>query len=232
MTITDAGAFVQVSRLGSPLVNEVVVPMQFKDFFNSQPPVKDGPNGFGPYVANPILMNLLPVLYPTAFPKLAAFIRSGAPRADLEAIFLTGIPAGVIPGFDGTSPGKGSVAAEMLRLNMGYAPTGTNGGGTSIYGLLGGDVAGYPNGRRVTDDVVTIELLAVAGATLPFTDKNFTPDAVVTTKKPSITDAAPPNPMAYKNVFPYLADPYPGFSNPTGTPSSNHNNSLNYTPTS
>ena len=78
----------------------------------------------------------------------------------------------------------------MLRLNMAIAPTGTRRPGTSNLGLLGGDLAGFPNGRRVTDDVVTIELKAVAGATIPLVDKTFTPDAAVA-RSPR---TSPPNP--------------------------------------
>jgi len=231
-TITNAGAFVQVSRLGSPLVNEVVVPIQLKDFFNSQPPVKDAPNGFGPYVANPIVANLLPVLYPGAFPNLAAFIKSGQARTDIEAIFLTGIPGSVIGAAFGvgTSPGSKSVPAEMLRLNVGIAPTSKDGTdpGKSNLGLLGKDLAGFPNGRRPLDDVATIELKALAGATLPLTYPKYTPDKAVS----SVTQGVSYNPQAYQAHFPYLADPHPGFSNPPGSPASdNGSRGTNFTPT-
>ena len=101
------------------------------------------------------------------FPNLAAYTK---PRADLEAILLTGIPAGVVSldvlhlhWYD---------EADMLRLNLAIPPAST----PNPLGVVGGDVAGFPNGRRVTDDVVTIELLAVAGATIPLVDKTFTPD--------------------------------------------------------
>ncbi len=220
-TDTLSGAYVQISRLGSPLVNEVVVPMNLKDFFNSQPPVNDGPNGFGPAVQHPELQKLLPGLYPGAFNNLKAYTK---PRADLVAIFLTGIPGSVIgPGFGyGTYQG-GKVPAEMLRLNMGIRAVSPGQPGYSTLGLLGNDVSGFPNGRRVTDDVVTIELMAVAGATIPLVDKSFTPDPVVTTGK--VNQDVPSNALAYQGVFPYLADPHPGFSNPPATPPSNNNNS-------
>jgi hypothetical protein len=216
-TQTTSGPYAQVSRLGSPLVNEVVVPMNLKDYFNSQPPVND--SQFAAAVEHPELQALLPKLYPTAFPHLKAFT---AARADLVAIFATGIPGSLIgPAFGyGTYQG-GKVIAEMLRLNMAIAPTGANGMGTSNLGLLGGDLAGFPNGRRVTDDVVTIELKAVAGATIPLVDKSYVPDKAVA----AVTQDVPSNPAAYQTVFPYLADPYPGFSNPIASPPSNHNNS-------
>ena len=115
---------------------------------------------------------LLPVLYPGVFPNLAALVKSGKPRADLEAILLTGIPSGIIPGFTNFT---GPVLADMLRLNTSIPPTPAS--KQSIYGLLGGDAAGFPNGRRVTDDIVAIELRAIAGVTYPLIDKTYKPDA-------------------------------------------------------
>jgi hypothetical protein len=216
-TTTTSGPYTQISRLGSPLVNEVVVPMNLKDYWNSQAPVADAQ--FAAAVEHPELAKLLPVLYPTAFPHLAAYTKA---RADLVAIFATGIPGTLIaPSFGvGTYQG-GKVIAEMLRLNMAIAPTGAGGAGTSNLGLLGGDLAGFPNGRRLTDDVVTIELKAVAGATIPLVDKSYTPDAAVS----AVTQGVTANAGAYQAHFPYLADPYPGFSNPPTTPPSNHNTS-------
>jgi hypothetical protein len=96
--------------------------------------------------------------------------RIGAARADLEAILLTGRPAGVVAGFQNYT---GATQADMLRLNVAVAPSRT----PSILGLLGGDAAGFPNGRRVLDDVTSIELRAVAGVTYALVDKKFTPDA-------------------------------------------------------
>ena len=215
--VTESGPFVQVSRLGSPLVNEVVVPMDLKDYWNSQSPSED--SQFATAVAHPELQGLLPVLYPGAFDHLKAYTK---PRNDLVAIFETGIPGAVIGasfGF-GTYQG-GSVIAELLRLNMAIQPTGTSGAGTSNLGLLGGDLAGYPNGRRVTDDVVSIALKAVAGATIPLVDKSYTPDAAVA----AVSQDVASNSLAFQGSFPYLADPHPGFSNPAATPASNNNTS-------
>ncbi|MGH9076159.1 MAG: DUF4331 domain-containing protein [Acidimicrobiales bacterium] len=216
--VLDTGGFVQVSRLGSPLVNEVVVPMALKDYFNSQPPAND--SQFAAAVEHPALQGLLPVLYPGAFPNLVAYTK---PRVDLVAIFATGIPGAVIgaPFGAGTYQG-GKVIAEMLRLNMGIAATGSGGTGTSNLGLLGGDLAGFPNGRRVTDDVVTIELKAVAGATIPLVDKTFTPDKAVALVSQGVTAT----PRAYKAAFPYLADPHGGFNNPPSTPAFDPNPEL------
>jgi hypothetical protein len=217
---TATGPYDQVSRLGSPLVNEVVVPMALKDFFNSQPPVKDAQ--FAAAVEHPELQNLLPVLYPGAFPNLAAYTKA---RADLVAIFATGIPGSVIGAAFGVGTYQGGkVIAEMLRLNMGIAPTSTDGTqtGTSNLGLLGNDLAGFPNGRRPTDDVVTIALKAVAGATIPLVDKTYTADADVAVVSQGVTAS----PRAYQANFPYLADPHGGFSNPATTPVVNTNPEL------
>jgi hypothetical protein len=212
---TATGPYDQVSRLGSPLVNEVVVPMASKDYWNSQAPVND--SQFAGAVQHPELQNLLPVLYPGAFPNLAAYTKA---RADLVAIFATGIPGSVIGAAFGVGTYQGGkVIAEMLRLNMGIAPTSTDGtqSGTSNLGLLGNDLAGFPNGRRLTDDVVTIELKAVAGATIPLVDATFTPDAAVALVNQGVTAS----PRAYQANFPYLADPHGGFSNPPTTPAAN-----------
>ncbi len=203
---TSAGPFVQVSRLGNPLVNEVLIPMGTKDLWNTLPPDQD--KQFLSYVTHPGLAALLNVLYPGAFPNLAAAVSAGTARADLEAILLTGIPAGIISKTFTTFTGP--VIADMLRLNTSIAPSGS----PSILGLLGGDVAGFPNGRRVTDDVVTIELQAVAGATLPLVDKSFTPDKVVK----SVSDFNPDPPAIGSpptGSFPYLGTPYSGYDEPS-----------------
>ncbi|HTX29474.1 MAG TPA: DUF4331 domain-containing protein [Streptosporangiaceae bacterium] len=202
----NAGPWVQVSRLGNPLVNEVLIPMGSKDLWNTLPPDQD--KRFLSYVTQPGLAALLNVLYPGAFPHLAAAVSAATARADLEAILLTGIPKGVINKTYTTYTGP--VIADMLRLNTSIAPAST----PKILGLLADDVAGFPNGRRPGDDVVTIELQAVAGATLPLVDKSFTPDAVVG----SVTDFKP-DPPAIGNPptgsFPYLGTPYSGYDQPS-----------------
>ena len=195
-----------MSRLGNPLVNEVLIPLGRKDQWNSLPPSDD--KRFARYVANPGLAALLPVLYPGVFPNLAALVKSGKPRADLEAILLTGIPAGIIPGFQNFT---GPVQADMLRLNTSVPPTPA--GKQSIFGLLGGDAGGFPNGRRVTDDVVAIELRALAGVTYPLIDKTFKPDAAAG----QLTDGLTPASVSSTALgqFPYLGVPYSGFDNPS-----------------
>ena len=202
----NSGPFRQVSRLGNPLFNEVIVPLGKKDLWNSLPP--DDDKQFAGYVTAPGLAGLLPVLYPGVFPHLAALVSSAKPRADLEAILLTGIPSGLIPGFTNFT---GTVLADMLRLNTSIPATPP--AKQNIYGLLGGDVAGFPNGRRVTDDVVAIELRAVAGVTYPLVDKSFTPDAAASKLTDGLTPADVSSP--YLGTFPYLGVPYSGFDNPS-----------------
>ncbi len=202
----NAGPFVQVSRLGNPLVNEVLIPMGAKDLWNTLPPDQD--KQFLSYVTQPGLAGLLDVLYPNAFPHLAAAVTAATPRADLEAILLTGIPKGVINSTYTTYTGP--VIADMLRLNTSIAPASK----PEILGLLADDVAGFPNGRRPGDDVVTIELQAIAGATLPLVDKSFTPDTVVK----SVTDFKPDPPSIGSpptGTFPYLGTPYSGYYDPS-----------------
>jgi hypothetical protein len=202
----NSGPFRQVSRLGNPLINEVVIAMGDKDRWNSLPPSDD--KQFAHYVTQPGLAALLPALYPGVFPNLAKLVASGKPRADLEAILLTGIPAGLIPGFTNLT---GTVLADMLRLNTSIAPTPAN--KQSIYGLVGGDAGGFPNGRRVTDDVVAIELRAIAGAVYKLVDKTFTPDAAADKLTDGLTPASVSAPLL--GQFPYLGVPYSGFDNPS-----------------
>ena len=200
----DSGPFTQVSRLGNPLFNEVIVPMGKKDYWNTQEPAHD--KQFASYVANPELAALLPVLYPGVFPHLAALDASRKARADLEAILLTGIPSGLIPGFQNHT---GATQADELRLNTAIKPSAS----PSIYGLLGGDLAGFPNGRRVSDDVVAVELRAIAGATYALVDKTYTPDAAAS----AITDGLTPTDLdvPYLTSFPYLGVPHSGYTPPS-----------------
>ncbi len=199
-----AGPWVQVSRLGNPLFNEVIVPMSEKDKWNAEQPKDD--SEFAQYVAHPELAGLLPVLYPGVFPNLAALDKSGAARADLEAILLTGLPSGIIKGFQNYT---GKTLADMLRLNMAIAPSSN----PSIYGILGGDLAGFPNGRRVKDDTVAIELRAVAGATYPLVAPSYKPDGAASL----LTDGTTPSSVnaPYLSSFPYLGTPYDGFDVPS-----------------
>jgi len=202
--VHEAGEWTQVSRLGNPLFNEVLVGMGFKDLWNSLPPYAD--KRFVGGVQHPELATLLPVLYPGVFPNLAKLT---APRADLVAILLTGIPAGIVPGFQNFT---GSTLADMLRLNLAI-PSSSK---PNILGLIGGDPAGFPNGRRVFDDVVTIELRAIAGVTYPLVNSSYTPDAAAGEVSDGLTPASVNVP--FLNSFPYLGMPQGGYQTaPLGT---------------
>ena len=196
---SEAGPWVQVSRLGNPLFNEVLVPLGRKDRWNASQPVDDA--DFADGVKHPELAGLLPVLYPGVFPNLAAL---SADRADLVAILLTGIPAGIVPGFQNNT---GSVLADMLRLNVAIPPAAS----PNPLGLIGGDPAGFPNGRRVADDVVTIELRAIAGVTYPLIDSTFKPDGAAALISQGLTPAA----GRYLPAFPYVGTPYDGYDTPS-----------------
>jgi hypothetical protein len=198
------GPHTQVSRLGNPLFNEVIVPMAQKDLWNSLPPSED--KRFAEFVAQPELAALLPVLYPGLFDNLAALNKAGSPRADLLAILLTGIPDGLINGFQNST---GEVQADMLRLNTAIPPAKE----PNKFGVVGGDVAGFPNGRRIADDVVSIALRAIAGATVPLVDETFEPDAAAAAVEQglSVKDSG----AKLLPRFPYLGTPFDGFGNPS-----------------
>jgi hypothetical protein len=195
-TFVGHGPWRQVSRLGNPLVNEVLIPMGLKDAWNARSP--RGDKHFLAYVQRPEVARLLPVLYPGVFPHLAGL---KADRADLVAVLMTGLPKGIVPGFQNST---GPTIADVLRLNVAVPPTPP--AKANPLGILGGDLAGFPNGRRVRDDVVTVELRAIAGATYPLVAPSYTPDAAASLIKDGTTPPATPD------TFPYLGTPHDGFS--------------------
>ena len=195
------GPWKQVSRLANPLFNEVIVPMAEKDEWNARPPWDD--KRYTKYVNKPELQGLLPVLYPGAFPNLAKYSK---PRADLNAVLMTGIPKGVVPGFQNFT---GAVQADMLRLNMAIKPTAE----PNDLGLVAGDAAGWPNGRRVNDDVVTVALRAVAGLTMPLVDPTYKPDGAAS----AVADGTSNTNAAVTDSFPFLGLPGGGYQTVPGT---------------
>ncbi|HLZ69296.1 MAG TPA: DUF4331 domain-containing protein [Dehalococcoidia bacterium] len=199
-----AGDWVQVSRLGNPLINEAIIPMSQKDAWNYADPKDDAQ--FVASYQHPELATLLPVLYPTAFPNLAALNASGAARADLVAVLLTGIPSGIVPGFQNNT---GTTQADLLRLNMAIPPTAQ----PNKLGLAAGDAAGFPNGRRLSDDITTIELRAVAGLLYPLIDKSFKPDDATS----AIADGTVPD-APLLSSFPYIGTPFDGFDSEHAKP--------------
>jgi uncharacterized protein DUF4331 len=192
----EGGAWTQVSRLGAPLVNEVVIGLPDKDRWNASVPKNDAQ--FADYVTNPSLPVLLQALFGAAGVKAPNVY----PRTDLVAAFLTGIkglnqPANVTP-------------AEELRLNTSTPPTPV--ASQNDLGVLGGDLAGFPNGRRPIDDVVTIELRVAMGVLLsPFNGSASDPDpASDASRQLHYTDGVEPNPADYLTVFPYVNTPLGG----------------------
>lgn len=179
--LKSVGNLVQVSRLGQPLVNEVVIPRAVKDIFNSLQPTEDA--AALQYVQDPEVPKLLSLLFGIQSPA--------APRNDLVTIFLTGIP--------GLNQPAGVKPSEMLRLNTAIPPVFN----PNPLGVLAGDLAGFPNGRRLTDDVVDIALRAMAGATPLTPSFNGGINA-------QLGDGIGANDRPFLQVFPYVATPHAG----------------------
>jgi hypothetical protein len=193
----EAGAWTQVSRLGSPLVNEVVIGLKDKDRFNGSEPKDDAQ--FADYVTNPTLPALIEVLFGAA----GVVAPTVFPRADLVAAFLTGVD----------SVNKNGSVAEMLRLNTALPAT-PKGMQTSLGAALcfvngtltltnpGCDPAGFPNGRRPGDDTVDIALRVSMGYLLPA--------AVAPSGQLGFTDAVLQEDSQFDATFPYLRTPKAG----------------------
>lgn len=180
----SGGAYTQVSRLGNPLVNEVVIGLKDKDRFNASEPVDDAQ--FLTYVTNPTLPELLETLFGVQAPNVF-------PRTDLVAAFLTGI--------EGLNKPVEVVPSEMQRLNTAIDPVPL--GQQDPLGVLAGDNAGFPNGRRPIDDVVDIELRVAMGVLLP---DSQAPDGQL-----PYTDGVRGEPdFLLQSTFPYLATPIAG----------------------
>ena len=192
----EGGAWAQVSRLGAPLVNEVVIGLPDKDLFNASEPKNDAQ--FADYVTNPSL----PILLQTLFGAAGVKAPNVYPRADLVAAFLTGVT--------GLNKPPNVTASEMLRLNTSTAVTPA--GLQSDLGVLGGDLSGFPNGRRPIDDVVDIALRVAMGVLLtPYDGSANDPDpASDASRQLGYTDGAEPNPANYLVAFPYLNTPIAG----------------------
>jgi hypothetical protein len=204
--ITWSGPWVQVSRLGNPLINEVVIPRHLKDYWNGQPPAKD--SQFQKYYEKPELAGLVNFLYPA----LADVNTTG--RSDLSLILLKGVP-----GVNAISTNP--VAADMLRVNTAIAPNANSAcyhpalnkpasTPASRLGVLDGDLCGFPNGRRLADDVTDIELRAIAegyGSFLngAFKLPNKTPNNLVGDGVDTNGD------VAFLSTFPYVGLPHSGY---------------------
>jgi hypothetical protein len=176
----------QVSRLGEPLINELLIPTELKDKWNASTPDKD--KQFAQYYSSPILAKLLNQLYPQFGPF------QDTNRTDLVSVLLTGLKE---PNLNFT----GDTQADEIRLNLAIAPTAAVGHGNRL-GVLGGDLAGYPNGRRLEDDVIDISERAVGG--------------VLIGHSLPLGDGVDANDVPYMATFPYQADPFSGFENTKG----------------
>lgn len=213
----QGGAYVQVSRLGMPLVNELVIGIKDKDLFNAAEPKGDA--ALIDYVTNPTFPALLDALFRA--PVRGVIGGSGSiaptnfPRNDLVTTFLTGFP--------GVNQLKTVTPSEMLRLNTAIAPTPQ--ASQSTFGVVGNDLAGYPNGRRPGDDTVDITLrvamgrlcypIPVAGVA---TDLGLCKPADAPTGLAAFTDGAPSSATNILNAFPYLNTPLRGSPRPQTLP--------------
>ncbi len=198
----NGGAWTQVSRLGMPLVNELIIGIDDKDKFNASKPKNDGAN-FSDYVTNPVLPALIQTLFP------AALAPTNFPRSDLVTVFLKGI--------SGLNQPTTVVPAEMLRLNTAVAVTAA--GAQNPLGVAAGDNAGFPNGRRPADDVVDLSLRVSMGALCVLTGAT---DTLRVGCKPAdapagalaLTDGVRKTAANFGVTFPYLTTPLPGNLNP------------------
>jgi hypothetical protein len=169
---------VQVSRLGNPLVNEVVIPLGKKDLFNATQPSDDLKN-FGKYVVSPELAKVINILFPGLdVPE--------NDRTDIVQALLTGIP-----GLTEIAPK--APPTDTLKINLGSAANAA----PSRFGVLAGDTSGFPNGRRLGDDVTDIELRVIGG----FLKGNKLP----------LGDGVDQNDVPFRTAFPYVALPHGGF---------------------
>lgn len=212
------GAYTQVSRLGNPLVNELVIGLPQKDLFNAAKPTQDG--ALIDYVTNPTFPAILDTLFrapvnATLGTNFATLAPTNFPRNDLVATFLTGILT--------LNQLKAVTPSEMLRLNTAVTPTAQ--ADQSPFGVVGNDLAGFPNGRRPGDDAIDIVLRVAMGRlcySVPIagkaTDLGLCKPADAPTGQVAYTDGAPENASMFMNAFPYLNDPLRGGPRPQTQP--------------
>ncbi|MFN3311961.1 MAG: DUF4331 domain-containing protein [Hyphomonas sp.] len=220
-TTRQGGAYVQVSRLSNPLVNEVVIGLRDKDLFNAAKPTQDG--ALATYVTHPTLPALLDLLFRDAVGSPSNIAPSNLPRNDLVTAFLTGFP--------GVNQLANVTASEMIRLNTGFPVTPR--ADQHTFGLIAEDLAGFPNGRRPADDTVDIALRVMMGRLchdVPLGAELGVPGAVQGQPSDNVnlglcspedapvgtapfTDGAPLKATELRNAFPYLNTPIPGSVN-------------------
>jgi hypothetical protein len=199
-----------VSRLGNPLVNEVVVPLKYKDAFNAITPAQD-------HTVQPVVDKVLDPIVPKLIQQIYGIPAPKTPRNDLVEIFLTGIAKNAPTLTGGRAPIQADlnsqllnkdvnpgafVPSEELRLNMAVPVTHD----PNRLGVLGGDLQGFPNGRRLTDDVVDIELQALEGAA----QSGHLVQALAAGDKVNAND------VRFDDGFPYIALPHDEAVNTAG----------------
>jgi len=206
----QGGAYVEVSRLGAPLVNELVIGLPDKDAWNASVPSNDGT--FLNYVTNPTFPAILDLLFrapvnATLGTNISNLAPSNIPRNDLVATFLTGIAT--------LNQQQTVTPSEELRLNTAVAATPQ--ASQSTFGVVGDDLAGYPNGRRPGDDSVDITLRVAMGRLCypvpiagKMTDLGLCKPSDAPVGNVAFTDGAPISAMDVQNVFPYLNAPIHG----------------------
>jgi hypothetical protein len=197
----DFSKYVQVSRLGNPLVNEVLIPLKAKDKFNASEPKNDAAN-FANFVVNPGNSQGPAALIPLLNGVTGCTPTNG--RVDLDLALLKGIPAGTLglPGTQDTQRPGGPVQSDMLRLNYNVAPAAS----PDPLGAFGGDVAGFPNGRRPGDDVLDIAARAAGGGILHLLNAIDCPVSL------TLSDNVQSNDVSYLSQFPYLGLPHEGYN--------------------
>ena len=188
----NVGPEVQISRLGEPLINEVMIPLGRKDYWNRQDPMHD--DQFAGRYLSPELAGLIHVLYP----PLPAPPTTN--RSDLVAVLLTGVP-----GLNYTGPTQ----ADLLRLNTSIPPTAT----PNRLGALAGDFGGFPNGRRLGDDVVDIEVRAIACGYGPILHAAL--GLCDLQPNDQLGDGVDANDKPFMSTFPYVALPHQGYDSHT-----------------
>jgi hypothetical protein len=201
-----SGPWKQVSRLGNPLVNEVIIPRELKDYWNTEAPANDAQ--FLSYYQTPELANLVNVLYGSALEDVRT-----TGRDDLVAILLTGLDLRDVGGPINLN-NTGMVLADMLRVNTGISAATVGGlcpAATSRLGVLEADLCGFPNGRRLADDIVDIELRAVADGYGPVVNSFY--GALTPNLSPNnlVGDGVDGNDHAFRSAFPYVALPDSGY---------------------
>jgi hypothetical protein len=194
----SADGYVQVSRLGEPLINEVIIPLGEKDYWNATTPAQD--KQFQHYYDKPELAGIINLLYGSAITSLGGQAARTEGRGDLSLILLTGVP--------GVTAMSGQTPSDLLRLNTAIPPSAAVGFGNRL-GVPAGDLAGFPNGRRLEDDITDVELRAVADGYGEVLNKLF--GLPNNSPNNQISDGVDKNDVPFLEHFPYVGLPHQGY---------------------